>query len=197
MMIPIALSLLAYFFGSLSSAIILCRLSGLPDPRTQGSGNPGATNVLRFGGRRLAAQVLLGDMLKGLIPVLFAAWIDGTTSVLAAVALCAFLGHLYPIFFNFKGGKGVATSLGVILGLMWPVGLALIATWITVAVTSRTSSLGALVAAIAAPFYAWYLSEHNQYIILTAIISILLIWRHRANIQKLFNGTERKVGSSS
>ncbi|NOX27878.1 MAG: glycerol-3-phosphate 1-O-acyltransferase PlsY [Gammaproteobacteria bacterium] len=197
MMIPIALCLLAYFFGSLSSAIILCRLSGLPDPRTQGSGNPGATNVLRFGGRGLAAQVLLGDMLKGLIPVLFAAWIDGTTSVLAAVALCAFLGHLYPIFFNFKGGKGVATSLGVILGLMWPVGLALIATWITVAVTSRISSLGALVAAIAAPFYTWYLSEHNQYIILTAIISILLIWRHRANIQKLFNGTERKVGSSS
>jgi len=196
-MIPIALCLLAYFFGSLSSAIILCRLSGLPDPRTQGSGNPGATNVLRFGGRGLAAQVLLGDMLKGLIPVLFAAWIDGTTSVLAAVALCAFLGHLYPIFFNFKGGKGVATSLGVILGLMWPVGLALIATWITVAVTSRISSLGALVAAIAAPFYTWYLSEHNQYIILTAIISILLIWRHRANIQKLFNGTERKVGSSS
>lgn len=197
MMIPIALCLLAYFFGSLSSAIILCRLSGLPDPRTQGSGNPGATNVLRFGGRGLAAQVLLGDMLKGLIPVLFAAWIDGTTSVLAAVALCAFLGHLYPIFFNFKGGKGVATSLGVILGLMWPVGLALIATWITVAVTSRISSLGALIAAIAAPFYTWYLSEHNQYIILTAIISILLIWRHRANIQKLFNGTERKVGSSS
>ncbi|MBL1433065.1 MAG: glycerol-3-phosphate 1-O-acyltransferase PlsY [Gammaproteobacteria bacterium] len=197
MMISIALCLLAYFFGSLSSAIILCRLSGLPDPRTQGSGNPGATNVLRFGGKRLAAQVLLSDTLKGLLPVLFAAWIDGTTSVLAAVALCAFLGHLYPVFFGFQGGKGVATGLGVILGLMWPIGLALIATWIIVAAISRISSLGALVAAVAAPFYAWTLSEHNQYVILTIIISILLIWRHRSNIQKLFAGTENKVDSSA
>ncbi len=188
-MIPVALCLLAYFFGSISSAIVLCRLSGLPDPRTQGSGNPGATNVLRFGSRRLAAQVLLGDMLKGLLPVLFATFIDGTTSVLAAVALCAFLGHLYPVFFNFRGGKGVATGLGVILGLMWPVGLALIVTWIVVAVPSRISALGALAAAIAAPFYAWFISEHNQYVILTVIISILLIWRHRLNIQKLFAGT--------
>lgn len=196
-MISIALCLLAYFFGSLSSAIILCRLSGLPDPRTQGSGNPGATNVLRFGGRRLAAQVLLGDMLKGLLPVLFAAWVDGTTSVLAAVALSAFLGHLYPVFFEFKGGKGVATSLGVILGLMWPVGLALMVTWIIVAVLSRISSLGALVAAVAAPFYAWAISEHTQYVILTFIISVLLIWRHRSNIQKLFDGTEGRVDSSN
>ncbi|MBL4852359.1 MAG: glycerol-3-phosphate 1-O-acyltransferase PlsY [Gammaproteobacteria bacterium] len=194
-MIPIALCLLAYFFGSVSSAIVLCRLSGLPDPRTQGSGNPGATNVLRFGGKRLAAQVLLGDMLKGLLPVLFATWIDGTTSVLAAVALCAFLGHLYPVFFSFRGGKGVATGLGVILGLMWPVGLALIVTWIIVAALSRISALGALAAAIAVPFYAWFISEHNQYVILTMIISILLIWRHRLNIQKLFAAT--KIDSSS
>ena len=195
-MIAIALCLLAYFIGSISSAIVLCRLSGLPDPRTLGSGNPGATNVLRFGGRRLAAMALLGDMLKGLLPVLFASWIDGTTSVIAAVALFAFLGHLYPVFFGFRGGKGVATGLGVILATMWPVGLALIVTWIIVAVISRVSSLGALAAAITAPFYAWYLSEHSQYVILTLIISILLIWRHRANIQQLFAGTEGKIGSS-
>lgn len=193
----IALCLIAYFVGSISSAIVLCRLAGLPDPRSQGSGNPGATNVLRFGGRSLAAKVLIGDMLKGLLPVLFAYWVDGTTSVLAAVALCAFLGHLYPVFFDFRGGKGVATAFGVILGIMWPVALALLITWIVIAALSKISSLGALVAAIAAPFYAWYISEHNQYVILTGIISILLIWRHRSNIQQLLAGTEDKINSSS
>ncbi len=193
----IALCLIAYFVGSISSAIVLCRLAGLPDPRSQGSGNPGATNVLRFGGRSLAAKVLIGDMLKGLLPVLFAYWVDGTTSVLAAVALCAFLGHLYPVFFDFRGGKGVATAFGVILGIMWPVALALLVTWIVIAALSKISSLGALVAAIAAPFYAWYISEHNQYVILTGIISILLIWRHRSNIQQLLAGTEDKINSSS
>ncbi len=192
MMIPIALCLIAYFFGSISSAVVLCKLAGLPDPRSQGSGNPGATNVLRIGGRKLAAKVLVGDMLKGLLPVLLAHWLDGTTSVLTAVALCAFLGHLYPIFFEFRGGKGVATAFGVILGLMWPVALALLVTWIVVATISKISSLGALTAAIAAPFYAWYFSEHNQYVILCIIISILLIWRHRSNISKLINGTEGK-----
>lgn len=195
-MTPIALCLLAYFFGSISSAVVLCRLAGLPDPRTQGSGNPGATNVLRFGGRRLAAKVLLADMLKGLLPVLFARWIDGTTSVLAATALCAFLGHLYPVFFGFRGGKGVATGFGVILGVMWPVGLALLLTWVSVALLSRISSLGALAAAVAAPFYAWFISEHSQYVILTLIISVLLIWRHRSNIQQLFAGTEGKIDTS-
>ena len=193
----IALCLIAYFVGSISSAIVLCRLAGLPDPRSQGSGNPGATNVLRFGGRSLAAKVLIGDMLKGLLPVLFAYWVDGTTSVLAAVALCAFLGHLYPVFFDFRCGKGVATAFGVILGIMWPVALALLVTWIVIAALSKISSLGALVAAIAAPFYAWYISEHNQYVILTGIISILLIWRHRSNIQQLLAGTEDKINSSS
>ena len=136
-------------------------------------------------------------MLKSLLPVLFASWIDGTTSVIAAVALSGFLGHLYPIFFGFRGGKGVATGFGVILGAMWPVGLALLATWIIVAAVSRISSLGALTAAIAAPFYAWYLSQHPQYVILTLIISTLLIWRHRTNIQQLLAGAADKTNPSS
>lgn len=195
-MISLALCLLAYLIGSLSSAVIVCRLAGLPDPRTLGSGNPGATNVLRIGGKRLAAWALLGDILKGLLPVLFAAWVDGTTSVLAAVALCAFIGHLYPLFFGFHGGKGVATGFGVILGLMWPVALALLATWLAVAFITRISSAGALAAALTAPLYAWYLSSHSQYVILTVFLAVWLLWRHRSNIAQLFAGTESKIRSS-
>ena len=135
-----------YLFGSISTAIIVCKLMGLPDPRTQGSRNPGATNVARLGGKKAAALTLAGDMLKGLLPVTIAHALGSDATILAGTALAAFLGHLYPVFFGFQGGKGVATALGVIYGLYWPVGLLTSAVWLIMAVLFRYSSLAALVA---------------------------------------------------
>ncbi len=188
--ITIVLTLTAYLFGSISAAIITCKVMGLPDPRTQGSNNPGATNVLRLGGKKAAAITLFGDMLKGLIPVLIAVLLKSDDLTLALVATAAFLGHLYPVFFAFKGGKGVATAFGVILGVSWPVALAMLLTWLTVAYGLKISSLSALVTAVLAPFYFWWLSGSNVFIIMGAFISMLLIWRHRTNIKKLLEGTE-------
>jgi glycerol-3-phosphate acyltransferase PlsY len=185
--------IIAYLFGSISSAIIISKILRLPDPRTQGSGNPGATNVLRYGGKKAALATLLGDMLKGVIPVLLAKWYGVATLCLALVALAAFVGHLYPVFFRFQGGKGVATFLGCILALAWPVGLAIIATWLIIAVLFRYSSLAALISAIAAPFYTWFFTNAT-YTIVVCIISILLIYRHKSNIQKLLAGKESKIG---
>ncbi|WP_127478369.1 glycerol-3-phosphate 1-O-acyltransferase PlsY [Sulfurivermis fontis] len=192
--IDIALFAGAYLLGSLSTAIILCRLLGLPDPRTQGSGNPGATNVLRFGGKKLAALTLLGDMAKGLIPVLIARTLTADPVVLAAVAMAAFLGHLYPLFFGFKGGKGVATAVGVLFGLAWPVALAAILTWLVMAALFRISSLSALTAAVLAPAYMVWLDGRAAFIAMTAVMSLFLLWRHRANIQRLLAGEEKKIG---
>ncbi len=150
------LVLVAYLLGSLSSAIIVCRLAGLPDPRSDGSGNPGATNVLRLGGKKPAIVTLAGDMLKGLLPVLLGHALGLAPVLLALVGLAAFLGHLYPVFFRFQGGKGVATALGVLLGLDWVVGLATVATWLAVAFLTRYSSLSALIATGLAPVWvAW------------------------------------------
>lgn len=190
----IALVLVAYLLGSLSTAIILCRLMGLPDPRTQGSGNPGATNVLRFGGKKLAAFTLLGDMLKGLLPVVAASFITDNMTVLALVAMAAFLGHLYPVFFGFRGGKGVATALGVLLGLSWQVGLAVLVTWVVMALVFRISSLSALIAALLSPLYAWWFTESLVYIEMMAAMAMLLLWRHRANIERLLSGQEKRIG---
>lgn len=184
---------IAYLFGSISSAIIVCKILQLPDPRTQGSKNPGATNVLRIGGKKAALITLLGDMLKGVIPVLLAKWYGIDTLGLALVALAAFIGHLYPVFFRFEGGKGVATFLGCLLALAWQVGLAVVATWLVIAALFRYSSLSALISAIAAPFYTWYFTN-NTYAIVVSIISLLLIYRHRTNIQKLLTGKEDKIG---
>ncbi|WP_246540141.1 glycerol-3-phosphate 1-O-acyltransferase PlsY [sulfur-oxidizing endosymbiont of Gigantopelta aegis] len=186
-----ALSLFAYLFGSISAAIITCKVMGLPDPRTQGSNNPGATNVMRIGGKKAAAITLLGDMLKGLLPVLIAMAITREELTLALVAAAAFLGHLYPIFFGFKGGKGVATSFGVILGVSWPVAIAMMLTWLGVAYGLKISSMSALVAAALAPFYFWWLTGSNVYVIMAVLISSLLIWRHRSNIKRLLDGTEK------
>jgi glycerol-3-phosphate acyltransferase PlsY len=190
----IALVLMAYFIGSISAAIITCRLMGLPDPRTQGSNNPGATNVLRIGGKKAAAITLFGDMLKGLLPVLIALIFTREDTTLALVAVAAFLGHLYPVFFGFKGGKGVATAFGAILGVSWPVALAMLATWLIVAYGLKISSLSALVAAVLAPFYFWanfkWLSGSENFIIMGSFISVMLIWRHRTNIKRLIEGTE-------
>jgi glycerol-3-phosphate acyltransferase PlsY len=182
-----------YLCGSLSAAIITCRLMGLPDPRTQGSKNPGATNVLRVGGKKAAAITLFGDGIKGAIPVVVGQLMHASPLTLSLIALAAFLGHLYPIFFNFRGGKGVATFFGVLLAMVWPVGLAALATWLAMAMLFNISSLSALTAAVLAPFYVWWLRPEKEFIIVTIVISVILIWRHRSNIRNLIAGTEGKI----
>ena len=182
--------LTGYLLGSISSAIIVCKLMRLPDPRTQGSGNPGATNVMRLGGKKAAAITLAGDMLKGLIPVAIAQYLGMSMLVISSVGLAAFLGHLYPVFFRFKGGKGVATAIGVLLAASWKVGLAVIITWLIVNKLLRISSLSALTAFLLAPLYAWQLQPEPVFITTVCMISALLFWRHRGNIRKLMGGTE-------
>ncbi len=181
---------IAYLIGSVSSAIIVCRLMGLDDPREHGSGNPGATNVMRIGGKKAAGITLLGDALKGLIPVLIVKMLGVEPIIVASVVLAAFLGHLYPIFFSFKGGKGVATTLGLTLGVNWLLGLAISATWFAVYKVSKISSLSALVAAVLAPVYVWFLIEEILLVIVFLLISLILLWRHKANIQRLIAGEE-------
>lgn len=185
----------SYLIGSLSSAIIVCKIMRLPDPRGEGSGNPGATNVLRFGGKKAAAITLAGDMVKGLIPVLIAKYMGISNEGIALVGLAAFLGHLYPVFFQFKGGKGVATMLGVMFGFSWWVGLATAGTWLFMAKIVKISSLSALVATILAPLYVWLWFNHIAAIGVTVIMTIILFWRHRSNIQNLIKGTEDAIGT--
>lgn len=190
----IALVALAYLLGSVSAAIITCKLMGLPDPRTEGSKNPGATNVLRIGNKKAAAVTLFGDFLKGLVPVLIGRLLEVEPLGLALIAMAAFLGHLYPIFFGFKGGKGVATALGVILGLSWQVALAALLTWLIVAKVFKISSLSALIAAVLTPFYCWLLTPQLEYMAMLSVMSLLLIWRHRSNIRNLVSGAEGRIG---
>ena len=190
----------SYLIGSLSSAIIVCKLMGLPDPRGEGSGNPGATNVLRFGGKKAAAITLAGDMIKGLLPVLVAKYIGISIEGIALVGLAAFLGHLYPVFFQFKGGKGVATMLGVLFGFSWWIGLATAGTWLFMAKIVKISSLSALVATALAPVYVWlwfdYIAINGIAVIgATIAMTIILFWRHRSNIQNLIKGTEDSIGT--
>jgi glycerol-3-phosphate acyltransferase PlsY len=180
--------------GSLSSAVIVSRLSGLPDPREQGSKNPGATNVLRLGGKKAAIITLLGDAIKGLTPVLVAKSLSAPVEIVAAVGLAAFIGHLYPVFFGFKGGKGVATALGVLGGFSGWVGLAVLGTWLLTAFITRYSSLSALVAAMLAPMYVWTLL-HSEVLTGAALsMCLLLISRHRGNILRLLKGEESRIG---
>jgi glycerol-3-phosphate acyltransferase PlsY len=195
MFLSLALILLAYLLGSISSAILVCRAMGLPDPRAKGSGNPGATNVLRIGGKLAAAATLLGDMLKGLIPMVIGQLLGVAPWVLAGIMLGAFLGHLYPVFFRFYGGKGVATALGVLWGLSWQVGLAVSATWLLVALVGRVSSLSALIAFVLAPAYVWYLYPARVVFAAAIAISLLLFWRHRSNIRALVAGGEDRIGA--
>ncbi len=185
--------MIAYLFGSISSAIVVCKIMRLPDPRTQGSRNPGATNVLRIGGKKAAIITLIGDVLKGVIPVLAAKFYGFAPLSLSLITFAAFFGHLYPIFFRFEGGKGVATAGGCIMALAWPVGVALLVTWLLVAMVFRYSSLAALIAALAAPCYAWYFTNYD-YTIMACAISALLIYRHKKNIQNLLAGKEDKIG---
>jgi len=200
----IGATLLAYLLGSLSFAVIVSKLMGLSDPRSYGSKNPGATNVLRSGSKPAAIATLLLDGLKGWLPVVLVKWFgadyglgDGT---MAAVGFAAFLGHLYPVFFQFKGGKGVATAAGVLLGVSWILGVATLATWVIIAFFSRYSSLASLVSAAFAPLYylfgdreAWYVDK--AMLLVMFAISALLVYRHRENISKLLKGTESKLGS--
>ena len=186
---------LAYLMGSLSTAVIVSKLFGLPDPRHQGSKNPGATNVLRLGGKKAAAITLAGDAVKGLIPVMLAQYLGATTDMVAAVGLAAFLGHLYPVFFGFKGGKGVATALGVLGGFSGWVGLSVLATWILMAVVFRYSSLSALTAAILAPVYVWFILKSPVLAGAALAMALLLVSRHRANIERLLKGEESRLGS--
>lgn len=194
MITAVIVTVIAYLIGSLSTAIIACRLTGLPDPRGQGSGNPGATNVLRFGGKKLAIIVLLGDMLKGLLPTVVVSLLGGSSLLVALAGAAAFLGHLYPIFFGFKGGKGVATALGVILAISWMAGLTLLAVWLVVAFTLRYSSLAALCAALSAPLICWLYRPDAAILVMMTGMSGLLIWRHRTNINNLLQGAEPKIG---
>jgi glycerol-3-phosphate acyltransferase PlsY len=190
-----------YLMGSLSFAVVVSRLMGLDDPRTYGSGNPGATNVLRSGNQKAAVLTLLLDAVKGVIPVVLAGhfaprlgWGDG---VVALVGLAAFLGHLWPVFFRFQGGKGVATAAGVLLAFNPILGGATLASWLLVAFFFRYSSLAALVAAAFAPFYHALIWGPSQATLAIAAMSVLLIWRHEGNIRKLLAGTESKIGQKS
>jgi glycerol-3-phosphate acyltransferase PlsY len=191
----IGFALFGYLLGSISTAIITCKLMGLADPRTQGSKNPGATNVLRLGGKKAAAITLFGDMLKGLIPALAAVLSGMSDTVIAAAGLAAFLGHLYPIYYGFSGGKGVATLLGVLIGSHWLVGLGTIGIWLAMAFTFKYSSLSALVAALCAPALVAYVTGSTVLISTTAIMALLLYWRHRSNIANLLSGRENKIGA--
>lgn len=191
----IGFALFGYLLGSVSTAIITCKLMGLPDPRSQGSRNPGATNVLRLGGKKAAAITLFGDMLKGLLPVLIALSLGMSDAVIAACGLAAFLGHLYPLYYGFQGGKGVATLLGVLLGMHWLLGLGTIGVWLGMALSFRYSSLSALVAATASPLLAWFITHSPVISASIALMAVLLIWRHRSNIRNLLTGREDKIGS--
>ncbi len=184
----------AYLLGSLSSAILLCRLRGLPDPRSDGSGNPGATNVLRYGGKGTALAVLVGDMLKGLLPTLAASALDLPPWAIGAVALAAFIGHVFPVFFGFRGGKGVATALGAIAGIEWPLALALVGCWLVTALVFRISSLAAIVASLAAPVLAWVWLDETAFTVAIGLMSLVLLVRHRANIRRLLTGEEPRIG---
>lgn len=184
----------AYLIGSVSSAIHVSHVLGLQDPRKVGSGNPGATNVLRYGGKKAAILTLLGDILKGVIPVLAARAYGVEPAMLAAVMLMAFIGHLYPVFHGFRGGKGVATAFGVLVAFSPWVGLALVATWLVFALLFRYSSVAAVATSVSAPLYVWWLAGPGPFVYVTLIMTLMLVWRHRSNMQNLLAGKEGKIG---
>lgn len=189
----------AYLIGSLSFAVIVSKFYGLDDPRSYGSGNPGATNVLRSGRKKAAALTLLGDALKGLVAVLLARWLQSyfglADEVVAAVAVAVLAGHMWPLFFGFKGGKGVATALGVLLALSWPVALICAAVWLMMAFGLKISSLAALTATVISPLAAMFLVQQPSWQAAIAVIAALVLLRHRRNIQNLLSGKESKIGS--
>lgn len=184
------LAILAYLLGSLSFAILLSRLAGGPDPRSSGSGNPGATNMLRVAGRKLAVMTLLGDLLKGLLPVLAAKLLGFSMQQQAWIGLAAVVGHLYPLYFHFRGGKGVATAAGMLLGLYPPAALLALASWALIFLLTRTSSLASLIATpLTLPMLAW---QQPAALLPVCMLTGLIVWRHRNNLQDLLAGRERR-----
>ena len=194
---------LAYLIGSISFAVVVSKCMHLPDPYSYGSGNPGATNVLRTGNKRAAVLTLLGDAFKGFIAVVMARMILGEESlssslnswILCGVVIAVFLGHVFPIFHRFKGGKGVATACGILFGIHWILGLATLATWIIVAKFMRYSSLAAIAAAVFGPIYFVFLFGFHPMTMALVMVCGLLVWRHRSNIRNLINGTESRIGT--
>ena len=191
------LVLLAYLAGSLASAVLVCKALGLGDPRQRGSGNPGATNVLRLYGKTAALLTLAGDVCKGLVPVLALRYLHAPELFVAAAGLAAFAGHLYPLFFGFHGGKGVATLIGVLLGFHWLAGTAFVVTWLLVALLFKYSSLAALTAALLTPLYCWLIPCAPPFVGTAGLMSAMLIWRHRSNIKKLLAGEEHRINHKS
>lgn len=189
--ITIAMTILAYVIGSISSAILICRILDLPDPRTTGSNNPGATNVLRISNKATAATVLFFDILKGTVPVWGAYFLGIEPVYLGLIGVAACLGHMYPLFFHFKGGKAVATAFGVLLPIGLDLGFLLIMTWYSVAKFSRYSSLAAIVTVTLAPIYTWLLKP--MYVLPVCMLSVLIVFRHHSNIIRLLKGTENKL----
>ena len=186
----------SYLLGSISSAIIICKICNLPDPRTKGSGNPGATNVLRIGGRKVAAFVLIFDGLKGAIPVLLAHYFGLNVFELTIILLSAFLGHVFPIYYRFKGGKGVATYLGGLIGLNFFVGLTFSVIWLIVAKVMKVSSIAALTATLLSPIYFYFITTHNiRATMVIFLINLFIYFTHRENIRRIMNGEEGVIGS--
>lgn len=189
--------LVAYLFGSISCSILISQWMRLPDPRSLGSGNPGATNMLRTGSKNAAVFTLIGDLLKGLIPLVIARWLGFELSILCLMGLAATIGHMYPIYYKFRGGKGIATTLGVLFGISWLLAIIWIAIWISVAILTRYSSLAAIVATILLPVTTFILTQPIQIILVTTIIMLLIVWRHRSNIRNLIDGSESKIGAKN
>ncbi|MBI5919525.1 MAG: glycerol-3-phosphate 1-O-acyltransferase PlsY [Nitrosomonadales bacterium] len=200
-MLDLFFVLAAYLLGSISFAVLMSKAFGLPDPRSYGSGNPGATNVLRTGKKSAAALTLLGDAAKGWLAVFlaerFAPHDAQQIELIAVASVAVFIGHIYPVFFRFQGGKGVATALGVLLALNAWLGLACFVTWLAVAKVFKVSSLAALIAAAVAPLYVWALNDPVEYIVVALILAVLLVWRHKKNIENLLSGKESRIGSKS
>ncbi|MDF2153272.1 glycerol-3-phosphate 1-O-acyltransferase PlsY [Vibrio sp. CAU 1672] len=193
--LALIMTMAAYLLGSISSAVLICRLLKLPDPRQVGSHNPGATNVLRIGGKGPALAVLLCDMLKGTIPVWSGYFLGIDPIILGVIAIAACLGHMYPIFFHFKGGKGVATALGAIAPIGWDLTGLVMLTWLAVAMLFRYSSLAALVTVLVTPFYAWMFKP--QYTLPVAMLCCLIVFKHHQNIRRLLAGEEPKIGEKN
>jgi len=191
--LAILLIILAYLLGSASAAIITCKIMGKQDPRTLGSKNPGATNVMRYAGKKAAAITLVGDLLKGLLPIAIGHYFDLSWGWLVLVGIAAFLGHLYPIFFGLKGGKGVATALGVYFGLNPIIGAVVGITWLIAALIFNISSLSALIATLLAPLYFLWVTGSIKLFLGLVVITVFIYWRHRVNIMNIIDGTEGKI----
>lgn len=199
--VDILVVVLAYLLGSLSFAVIVSKAMGMADPRSYGSGNPGATNMLRSGKKKAAVLTLLGDALKGLVAVVIAKclWDAGhiTEATVAWVSVAVLVGHMWPVFFGFKGGKGVATAVGVLFALSWPVALICTIVWLIMAFGLKISSLAALVATVLSPILAWYFIDESSWCWAVLVIAVLVLYRHKSNIQNLLSGKESKIGGSS